>query len=393
MLQGKGMSIWRIAACEGGNAQAMVKRATAVGLRHVHIKVADGVNPSNNQPAANTLPEVVAALKGAGLQVWGWHFLYGTQGGAVIAAQEANRAIQQIQTLGLDGYALDFENTGNPQFRWNGGPEVARTFMTRMRQALGPDFPIGAKSHALMFKFGTDNVPMQPTIPFDAFIENCNYLIPQIYWVFDTPDKRFRESYRQYSTRYPGKPFVPYGAAYGEKQPNGQFWEASPAEITRFMELAQELNFPACAFYSWDYCSSKNPGLWMPITAYAWKGAAAPATSTSAPAGMPTQFIAALNARNMDALMALYAPEATHVTAQQTTQKADEIRAFYADLLNRLPAARFVLTGVSEVGPASIQFNWTAANATDSVTDGNDTIGVVDGRITYHTTTFSFAVG
>lgn len=419
MLQGKGMSIWRIAACEGGNAQAMVKRATAVGLRHVHIKVADGVSPSN-QPGQNTLAEVVAALKGAGLEVWGWHFLYGTKGGQVVAAQEADRAIQQIKTLGLDGYALDFENTGNPQFSWNGGPQVARTFMTRMREALGPDFPIGAKSHALMFKFGTDNVPMQPAIPFDAFIENCNYLIPQIYWVFDTPDKRFREAYRQYSKRYPGKPFVPYGAAYGEKQPNGKFWEASPAEITRFMELAQELNFPACAFYSWDYCSSKNPGLWMPITAYAWKGAAAPGPAAptpaptpvqpghtgtaqpipagpqpaeTSPAGMPAYFIAALNARNVDALMALYAPEATHVTAQRTTQTADEIRAFYADLLNRLPAARFALTSVSEVGPASIQFSWTAANATDAIADGNDTIGVVDGRITYHTTTFSFAAG
>jgi len=410
MLQGKGMSVWKIAACEGGNAQAMIKRAQSAGIRHVHIKVADGASPSN-QPGQNSLPEVVAALKGAGLEVWGWHFLYGTKSGQVIAAQEADRAIRQIKDLGLDGYALDFENTGNPQFSWNGGPQVARTFMTRMREALGPDYPIGAKSHALMFKFGTDNVPMQPAIPFDAFIENCNYLIPQIYWVFDTPDKRFRESYRQYSKRYPGKPFVPYGAAYGEKQPNGKFWEASPAEITRFMELAEELNFPACAFYSWDYCSSKNPGLWVPITAYVWKGAAAPASAQPAhtgttqpipagpqpagtsPAGMPTHFIAALNARNVDALMALYAPEATHVNAQRTTQKADEIRAFYADLLNRLPAARFALTGVSEVGPASIQFNWTAANATDSITDGNDTIGVVDGRITYHTTTFSFAVG
>lgn len=412
MLQGKGMSIWKIAACEGGNAQAMVKRAKDVGLRHVHVKVADGVSPSN-QPGQNTLAEVVAALKGVGIEVWGWHFLYGTKGGQVVAAQEADRAIKQIKDLGLDGYALDFENTGNPQFSWNGGPQVARTFMTRMREALGPDFPIGAKSHALMFKFGTDNVPMQPAIPFDAFIENCNYLIPQIYWVFDTPAKRFRESYRQYSKRYPGKPFVPYGAAYGEKQPNGKFWEASPAEITRFMELAQELNFPACAFYSWDYCSSKNPGLWVPITAYAWKGAAAPAPASAQPAhtgttqpipagpqpgetsptGMPTHFIAALNARNVDALMALYAPEATHVTAQRTTQTADEIRAFYADLLNRLPAARFALTSVSEVGPASIQFNWTAANAADSIPDGNDTIGVVDGRITYHTTTFSFAAG
>jgi hypothetical protein len=412
MLQGKGMSIWKIAACEGGNAQAMVKRAKDVGIRHVHIKVADGVSPSNNQPAANSLLEIVAALREAGVEVWGWHFLYGTKAGQVVAAQEADRAVKQIRDLGLDGYALDFENTGNPQFSWNGGPQVARTFMTRMRDALGPDFPIGAKSHALMFKFGTDDKPLQPAIPFDAFVQDCNYLIPQIYWVFDTPDRRFRESYRQYSNRYPGKPFVPYGAAYGEKQPNGKFWEASPEEITRFMQLAQELNFPACAFYSWDYCSSKNPGLWMPIAAYAWQVSAAPGPASpppsrtattqpisipppaaASPADVPAQFIAALNARNVDSLMALFAPEATHVTAQRTTQRNDQIRDFYAELLNRLPAARFALTSVSEVGPNSIQFNWTAANDTDSITDGNDTIGVMEGRITYHTTVFSFAMG
>ncbi len=419
MLNGKGMSVWKIAACEGGNAQKMVQRAQSAGIRHVHIKVADGLSPSN-QPGENSLSQVVAALKGAGLQVWGWHFLYGTKSGQVVAAQEADQAIKQIKALGLDGYALDFENTGNPQFSWNGAPAVARTFMTRMREALGPDFPIGAKSHALMFKSGTDDKPLQPNIPFDAFIQDCNYLIPQIYWVFDTPDRRFKESYRQYSKRYPGKPFVPYGAAYGEKQANGQFWEASPAEITRFMQLAQELNFPACAFYSWDYCSSKNPGLWLPIQAYEWKtmagsssaaassapsSAAQPAqpsptrpvpVSPAAPASaadIPGLFLAALDARNLDTLMALYMPEATHVTAQRTTQEAAYIRTFYADLLAKMPGARFTLASTAEVGPASIQFNWTAVSASEAIPDGNDTIGVMDGRITYHTTTFNFAAG
>jgi hypothetical protein len=407
MLQGKGMSIWKIAACEGGNAQKMVQRAKDVSLRHVHIKAADGVNPSNNLPAQNSLPEIVAALKEIGVEVWGWHFLYGTQEGAVIAAKEADRAIKQIKDLGLDGYALDFENTGNPKFSWNGAPAVARTFMTRMREALGPDYPIGAKSHALMFKFGTDDKPLQPTVPFDAFIQDCNYLIPQIYWVFDTPDKRFRECYRQYSKRYPGKPFVPYGAAYGEKQGNGKFWEASPAEITRFMELAEELNFPAVAFYSWDYCSSKNPGLWQPIAAYDWKGAAAPAVSQPSAGGaappvqpaplktseIPGKFIAALNARSVDALAELYGPTAVHVTGQGARQGADQVRAFYADLLARLPGAQFALAGANEISPASIQFKWTAANAADAITDGNDTLGVMDGRIVYHTTLFTFAVG
>ncbi len=390
MIEGKGMSIWRIAACEGGNPQAIVQQAQTAGLRHVHIKVADGVNPSNHQPAG-ALKAIVDALKGAGVKVWGWHFLYGTQSGVNIATREADRAIQQIADLGLDGYALDFENTGNPKFSWNGGPALATAFMNRLRGAVGANYPIGAKSHALMFRVGTDDRPYQPQIPFDAFIEQCNVLIPQVYWVFDTPERRLRESYRQYTKRYPGRFFAPYGAAYGEGQPNGRFWEASPAEITQFMDLAQEMKFAAVAFYSWDYCSSKNPRLWEPIVQYQWKDTAPPGPGTPPPpGGQPPasefilQLIAALNARDLTKVTAVYNPNAALVTARGIFQGHANIRAFYTQLLNDLPNGRFALTSASDIGPTTCRYLWTAASPVATIADGNDTVGTLGTGLEYH---------
>jgi hypothetical protein len=402
MIQGKGMSIWRIEACENGNAQAIVQRANAVGLRHVHIKVADGINASNSQPSG-ALQNICAALKGEGLEVWGWHFTYGIQNGQNIAVKEAERALQMIEQLQLDGYSLDMENTGNPKFSWNGGPDVARALMRRLRQGTGPDYPIAAKSHALMFRFGTDSPSIQPTVPFDAFIESMNVLIPQVYWVFDTPDRRLRESHRQYAKRYPGKVFAPYGAAYGEQQPNGKFWEATPAEITRFMEIAQELGFPGVAFYSWDYCSRKNPKLWEPITQFQWKDTRMPEPSQPTPTPQPEegqllasdlilQLFEALNANNPDAASALYNPNAALVTPQRTIQGQANIRAFYADLLSQLPGAQFTLGAADDTSPTTCRYQWSAAAANGrTATDGIGNIGVRNGRMEFHSLNFTLS--
>lgn len=394
-LHGKGMSIWKIAACEGGEAAAIAKRAQDSGIRHVHIKVADGTNPSNGQPAS-ALPKVVAALKQAGIQVWGWHFLYGIRSGQNQAKAEADRAIAQIKALGLDGYALDFENTGNPQFTWNGAPAVATTFMNTLRAGVGADYPVAAKSHALITRFGTDNIPLQPQVPFDAFVQQCNYLIPQVYWVFDTPERRLRESFRQYTSRWPDKVFAPYGAAYGEKQGNGKFWEATPDEIRKFMDVARELDSAAVAFYSWDYAGLK-PALWDAIASYDWPAESGlppqPPPGGIQPEVLPSDRILelfdALNARNVEAIVALYSEQAAYVTARQTVQGHAAIRAAYTNFLNTLPDARFTVLSAEDVGITSGHFKWSATSSAGNITNGEDTLGLFEGLIINHSTTFT----
>jgi hypothetical protein len=44
-LTGKGMMIWRIPKCEGGNASTIAKVAASAGLSHVLIKIANDTRP------------------------------------------------------------------------------------------------------------------------------------------------------------------------------------------------------------------------------------------------------------------------------------------------------------------------------------------------------------
>ncbi len=105
-LQGKGFYIWQIKRCEGGSAAAIANAAVQAGLSHVLIKIADGTNSYNidSTSGADLVPAVKQALKARNIQVWGWHYVYGYD-----PTGEANIAIQRIQQLGLDGYAIDAE--------------------------------------------------------------------------------------------------------------------------------------------------------------------------------------------------------------------------------------------------------------------------------------------
>ena len=87
--------------------------------------------------------------------------------------------------------------------------------------------------------------------------------------------------------------------------------------------------------------------------------------------------------------MALYQPNAAHVTAQRTVVGMQAIRDFYSDLLfNRLPDAAFTLLNSTGQDPSRM-FAWSAASNSGSVVDGNDTLGLRDGLIQYHYTRFT----
>jgi hypothetical protein len=53
-----------------------------------------------------------------------------------------------------------------------------------------------------------------------------------------------------------------------------------------------------------------------------------------------------------------------------------------------LPNATFVLTGYSGTG-STRQLAWTATSESGQVLNGSDTMGVEDGKITFHYTFFS----
>jgi hypothetical protein len=85
----------------------------------------------------------------------------------------------------------------------------------------------------------------------------------------------------------------------------------------------------------------------------------------------------------------LYTNQAIHITAARTSQGLDNLRAWYIQLFNMLlPDASFTLTGYSGSGN-SRHLTWTAVSSKGRVNNGNDTFGLLDGRINYHYSFFT----
>ncbi len=114
-ISGKGMMIWKIPSCEAGNATQIASVAKAAGFTHVLIKIADGIYSYNvnNTTKVDLAPPVVSALRAQGIQVWGWHYVYGNN-----PVGEAQIAVKRTKALGLMGILSTL--------RWNTNNQVKK---------------------------------------------------------------------------------------------------------------------------------------------------------------------------------------------------------------------------------------------------------------------------
>jgi hypothetical protein len=248
MLQGSGFFIWQVASCEGGDAGKIARAAGEAGLRWVAVKIADGATLSNRNPldrGQSLLPGLVGALRTAGIQVWGWQYLYGANW-----AGEAASAQAQIDALGLDGYILDAE----AEYKLPGRAAAAEKFMHRMRAAF-PRLPIGLCS----YRFPS----LHPEFPWDAFLAGADYILPQVYWEdAHDPAAELARSAAEFEARTPRTPLIPVGPTYKRGQ-----WAPTAADILEFQRAAERLNLVGAGYFSWDECRRDLPHLWGAIQA------------------------------------------------------------------------------------------------------------------------------
>ncbi len=385
-LTGKGFFTWQLKNCEGGNAEAIANKAQAANLSHVAVKVADttfayGYDSQNNDITA----PVVRALHNRGIQVWGWHYVKGND-----PAGEARAAVQRCQQLAVDGYVIDAE----AEYKEAGKSAAARTYMSALRASL-PNLPIALSSYRYP--------SYHTTLPWRDFLEKCDLNMPQVYWEQahnpDTQLARTVEEFANTSLVGYARPVIPTGSAYGTGG-----WRATPDDLRLFFSKAQSLGLAAANAYSWDWATSAgNTELWDAVANYSWPfTASAPVTTpptggtttgalSDAAADLLTRYFNALNNGDVDALVALYQPNAAHVTAERTVVGSSAIRDYYNDLLtNRLPSANFVMRSSSGHDP-TVMFTWTANSSNGLVNDGSDTVGLREGLIQYHYTRFTVA--
>ncbi len=337
-LNGKGFFIWQIPDCEGGDAQKIAAEAKAAGLSHVLIKIADGINSYNydwSQHLDLVVP-VAQALRTQGIQVWGWHYVYGDR-----PSDEADIAIKRIKELDLDGYVIDAET----QYKDPGKDAAATTFMTRLRTGIGNDIPVALSSY---------RYPSLHPIPWNEFLEKCDYVMPQVYWMLaHNPGAQLERTIEEYDSPLIlyNRPMIPVGAAFTEWG-----WAPTAEDVQEFLATARSFNLSAANFWAWHNCRdilTPKHEIWNTIADFDWDGGTLP------PPDITTSYINALNSLDENQVSNLYQTNAVHVTSARTIVGIDKIKAWYGILFNQiLPQATFSLeVNILQLPPRMIPLN------------------------------------
>ncbi len=359
-LEGKGFFIWKIRDCENGNITAIANLAQQAGFSHVLIKVADGNYSYNIAPDQKDLvPPLTYELHRRNILSWGWHYIYGDD-----PLGEANKAIQRIQQANLKGYAIDVEG----EYKQPGKKQAAVIFMNRLRSVY-PSLPVALCSYRF---------PSYHPIPWKEFLERCDYNMPQVYWEHaHNPTDQLTRSVTEFRSLVPYRPIIPVGSAY--KTGN---WAATPEDVVAFMGTAKSLNLSAVNFWEWSNCRKYITETWEAIRDYTW-------SETPPALDIAQQYILALNSIDIEKILKLYTTTAVHVSAARTVHGTAALRAWYQSLLNQtLPKAVFNLTSFTGSGN-SRHLAWTATSQSGIVLNGNDTFGLINGKIAYHYTSFN----
>jgi len=267
MITGKGFWIWKLLDCEGGDPARIASAAQAAGLSHALIKIADGAAPTNldNNTRVDLIPPVVVSLKAVGVQVWGWHYVYG-----YYPQQEADIAVRRTLELGLDGYVIDAER----EFKQAGWSARAEGFAQTVRRGLASrGIPIALSSYRYP--------SLHREFPWRAFLAQCDFNFPQVYWEQShNPADQLRRCVKEFSILAPVRPVMPAAPTY---KTSG--WAPTPQDLKTFLDAAREMNIQAVSFFSWDECRRDLPASWDVVAAETRWGV--PATPPPEPPSEP----------------------------------------------------------------------------------------------------------
>lgn len=244
-LRGKGVWLWQVERCEGGDAARIAARAAAAGLSHVLVKVCDGSETRNDK----YLGDLAEALRARGLAVWGWGYTRPSS-----PQSEALTAAAQVQRYGLAGFVIDAESEYQAHLYRT---SRARAYVAALRAAL-PDTPLALST----YRYPSLHRPF----PFGAFLEKCDLQMPQVYWEqAHNPGDQVRRSRREWAA-LGYQPYLPTGSAYGAGK-----WEATGAEVCEFLTVCRDEGYPGANLWSWDYAGRPDKAyLWREIERFDW---------------------------------------------------------------------------------------------------------------------------
>ncbi len=237
-LAGKWVWVWNWRRCDGGDANRVAERLRSAGCRGAIVKAFDGGRWFAQGPSFR---EICRALKSHGLAVGGWGYLYGRD-----PAAEATRAIETAQYGEADLLVLDVET------EFKGHPEAAEEVCQRVREALGPSYPLYYSTFAI--------ARYHRSFPYEAFERYCTSsgsvggTAPQVYWnAFRWPyEQALAWMYEDYAALgVPPERVFPVAGLYRD----GVTPYPAPHEVRGFVRRAAEAGSRGVSFWSYEHMS------------------------------------------------------------------------------------------------------------------------------------------
>jgi putative peptidoglycan binding protein len=238
---GKGMWIYVAERAEGGNADAIVARATATGLTHLYVRTA---SLKDGFIAADFLNRLLPKAHAAGLRVYAWDFPYLDD-----VAGDVNRALAAIQYRTpdghrVDGYVADIElrNMGV-----NLTPQTAADFGSTLRRMVGPNYP--------MIACVPRPSPALVTYPFAEVVAPFDAIAPMVYWMGRDPAADLTNAVKALSVF--NKPIIPVGQAYDGAREGGPAGVPPREQLQTFMQAADAAGVIGVSWWSWQHADQQ----------------------------------------------------------------------------------------------------------------------------------------
>ncbi|MFN2590387.1 MAG: hypothetical protein ABR518_06425 [Actinomycetota bacterium] len=248
---GKGMWIWQFDQTEGGDADAVVRKAVDAGLQQLWIRVGSSRDRFYGGPVLDAL---VGRAHAAGLAVigWGFPYLYDPVGDARWTSQAL--AWRGPEGERIDGFSADIEKSTE-------GVALSKrrvaVYLSAVRRAAG-DLPIIATVYR------PADVNWFGGYPYRTIARYVDAFAPMVYWGCSDPRDLAREALDRLA---PLRPVHLIGQAYNMGPEGGRTKPPSADEILAFLDLGRRKDALGASFWSWQHINNRE---WRAVARYPW---------------------------------------------------------------------------------------------------------------------------
>jgi hypothetical protein len=243
------MWLWKFRSTENGDADAIVTKAEAAGLRQLWVRVGDS---QDGFYGADVLNQLVARAHARGIAVIGWGFPY-----LYDPVADARWTADALAWRGrggerLDGFSPDLETASE------GVMVTERRLQVYLSQvAPAADRPLVAT----VFR-PTD--PFWAKYPYGAIAPYVDGFAPRVYWGCTEPGAAAAQAIQRLAAL---RPVHVIGQGYNMGDEGGRRVAPSADETWRFLDVAQGGGAVGASFWSWQEITQEQ---WTAMAEFAW---------------------------------------------------------------------------------------------------------------------------